>query len=148
MNPDHDLRDHARQMRREYEADDAIKRLEAECRSLREAQAGNLARIAELEAERRDHWRARQNQYETTVHDKRTGDPVGGCDGDALARIAELEDALEGQRVEWDAMLDRAEQADRYREALERIANHDWTEPPSVMPDEMARQALSGGETG
>ena len=44
----------------------------------------------------------------------------------------------------WKVITKRAEaEAARLREALERIAAIDWTEPPVDMPDELARAALS-----
>ena len=58
--------------------------------------------------------------------------------GDRTKTLAAMRDrieALKGERL-------RIRELDR--EALEKIANNDWTQPPSVMPDEMGREALKG----
>lgn len=42
------------------------------------------------------------------------------------------------------ALIDQQEKAlEAARDGLQRIADHDWTEPPADMPDEMAREALA-----
>ena len=41
-------------------------------------------------------------------------------------------------------LIDQQEKAlEAARDGLQRIADHDWTEPPADMPDEMAREALA-----
>jgi hypothetical protein len=37
-----------------------------------------------------------EERYGTTVHDKRTGQPVRGCDGDAIRQRDKLAEALRG----------------------------------------------------